>query len=159
MQIKGCIFLTSLFARNGIRRELLLLLDQQGMGTMFPMIFKGFPLVSVGQVLGSLLARKGDRRGAVFYFGPTGPRKHVLPMVSQGFPMTVRFSMRHRGTQQNAPYAICPNMQNPMVFQWFSWYGIVIPGRAAGGRIASLPGTCLPGGRKRLFSKVSEGFQ
>ena len=82
---------------------------------VFPMTFKGFPLVSEGRVLGSLFARKGDRRGVVFYFGPTGPGNHVLPIVFQGFPITVSFPMRRRGTQQNAPYAICPNMQKPMV--------------------------------------------
>ena len=82
-------------------------------------------------------------------------RNHVSPMVFQGFPITIRFPMWRRGTQRNAPCAICPNMQKPMVFQWFPWYGIVIPGRAAGGRIAPLPGTCIPGGRKRC---VSQGF-
>ena len=36
---------------------------------------------------------------------------HVFPMVFKGFPITVRFPIRRRGTQRTAPYCICPDMQ------------------------------------------------
>lgn len=97
--------------RKGIYRGVVLILDRQGRETMFPNDSHWFSNESRGFIRGSLLARKENRRDAVFYFGTTRPGNVVFPMVFEGFRITIRFPMRRRGTQRDAPYAICWDME------------------------------------------------
>ena len=66
--------------------------------------------------------------------------------------------MLRRGTQRTAPYCICRDMRKPMIFQWFPWYGIVIPGRAAGGASLLFLALAFQVAGNVDFHKVFNGF-
>ena len=66
------------FARKGIHRWAILLLERKAGKPCFPIVFKGFPMASKGFISETLFARKGVRGAAVSYFGLSRPGNRVF---------------------------------------------------------------------------------
>ena len=85
---------------------------------------------------------------------------YVIPMVFQGFSITVRFPELRNRDQENVSRSIFPSIHRSLFSQWFSTYPMGTLSWAAGRRTVSFPGIhravdakcCFPNGFRGILN-------